>query len=211
MISGAGLSRQGRDRVGAAFRGLRNTHRTHRTSHARATGDAHVREDRYHPPMRLTVNGRSRQLDVAQDTTLLSLLRDELHLTGAKPACERGECGACTVLVSGPDGVPDPIYSCLALALAHDGDSITTIEGLTSGSVAHPVQTAFIEQDAVQCGFCTPGQVLAAVALLARDADPSDEAIMRAMSGNLCRCGTYPKIVRAIHSAAEAMRGSNGN
>jgi xanthine dehydrogenase YagT iron-sulfur-binding subunit len=161
--------------------------------------------------MRLTVNGRSRHLDVAPDATLLSVLRDHLHLTGAKPGCERGECGACTVLVNGPDGVPDPIYSCLALAHAHEGDSITTIEGLASGSTAHPVQTAFVEQDAVQCGFCTPGQVLAAVALLARDADPSDEAIVHAMSGNLCRCGTYPKIVRAIHSAADVMRGSNGD
>src|SRR3982750_2487218 len=132
---------------------------------------------RYPPPMRLTVNGRSRHLDVAPDATLLSVLRDHLHLTGAKPACERGECGACTVLVNGPDGVPDPIYSCLALAHAHDGDSITTIEGLASASAAHPVQTAFIEQDAVQCGFCTPGQVLAAVALLSRDRDPSDDDI----------------------------------
>ena len=161
--------------------------------------------------MRLTVNGRSRHLDVAPDATLLSVLRDQLHLTGAKPGCERGECGACTVLVNGPRDVPDPIYACLALAHAYEGDSITTIEGLASGSTAHPVQTAFVEQDAVQCGFCTPGQVLAAVALLARNADPSDEAIVHAMSGNLCRCGTYPKIVRAIHSAAEVMRGSNGD
>ena len=161
--------------------------------------------------MRFTVNGRSRQLDVAPDATLLSVLRDQLHLRGAKPACERGECGACTVLVTSADGMPDPIYSCLALALAYEGDSITTIEGLASGPTPDPVQTAFIEHDAVQCGFCTPGQVLAAVALLARDAAPSDEAIVHAMSGNLCRCGTYPKIVRAIHSAARAMRGSNGD
>ena len=161
--------------------------------------------------MRLTVNGRTRQLDVAPDATLLSVLRDQLHLTGAKPACERGECGACTVLVTSADGVPDPIYSCLALALAHEGDSITTIEGLSADSNLHPVQTAFIEQDAVQCGFCTPGQVLAAVALLARDSAPSDDAIVRAMSGNLCRCGTYPKIVRAIHRAAATMRGSSGD
>ena len=161
--------------------------------------------------MRLTVNGRSREFDVASDTTLLSVLRDHLHLTGAKPACERGECGACTVLVNGPDGLPEPLYACIALAHAHDGNSITTIEGLSNGAGVHAVQTAFVEQDAVQCGYCTPGQVLAAVALLARDANPSDEAIVRAMSGNLCRCGTYPKIVRAIHSAAAAMRGSNGN
>ena len=161
--------------------------------------------------MRLTVNGRSRQLDVASEATLLSVLRDQLHLTGAKPACERGECGACTVLVNGPDGIPEPLYACIALAHAHDGDSITTIEGLSNGAGPHPVQSAFIEHDAVQCGYCTPGQVLAAVALLARDENPSDEAIVRAMSGNLCRCGTYPKIARAIHSAAAAMRGSNGH
>jgi xanthine dehydrogenase YagT iron-sulfur-binding subunit len=165
----------------------------------------------YHPPMRIMVNGRSRQLDVAADATLLSVLRDQLYLTGAKPACERGECGACTVLVDGPDGKPEPIYACLSLARAHENDSITTVEGLSNGTSPHPVQTAFIEHDAVQCGFCTPGQVLAAVALLARDSDPTDDAITRAMSGNLCRCGTYPKIVRAIHSAAAAMRGSNGN
>jgi len=161
--------------------------------------------------MRLIVNGRPRKLDVAADATLLQVLRDQLHLTGAKPACERGECGACTVLVDGADGSPEPIYSCLALANAHDGDTITTIEGLSNGTGSHPVQAAFIAHDAVQCGFCTPGQVLAAVALLARDHDPSEDAIVRAMSGNLCRCGTYPKIVRAIQSAAAAMRGPNGD
>jgi aerobic-type carbon monoxide dehydrogenase small subunit (CoxS/CutS family) len=161
--------------------------------------------------MRLTVNGRSRQMNPAPHATLLAVLRDDLHLTGAKPSCERGECGACTVLVDGPDGKPEPIYACLALAHSHDGDAITTIEGLSNGAGPHPLQTAFIEQDAVQCGFCTPGQVLAAAALLARDPDPSDDAIVRAMSGNLCRCGTYPKIVRAIHSAAAAMRGSDGH
>ena len=161
--------------------------------------------------MRLTVNGRICQLDVASDATLLSVLRDQLYLTGAKPSCERGECGACTVLVADPDGKPAPVYSCLALAHAYENDSVTTIEGLSTSSRPHPVQVAFVEHDAVQCGFCTPGQVLAAVALLARDPDPSDEAIVQAMSGNLCRCGTYPKIVRAIHSAASAMRGSNGD
>ena len=161
--------------------------------------------------MRLTVNGRICQLDVAPDATLLSVLRDQLYLTGAKPSCERGECGACTVLVADPDGKPAPVYSCLALARAYEDDSVTTIEGLSTNARPHPVQAAFVEHDAVQCGFCTPGQVLAAVALLARDPDPSDEAIVRAMSGNLCRCGTYPKIVRAIHSAASAMRGSDGD
>jgi aerobic-type carbon monoxide dehydrogenase small subunit (CoxS/CutS family) len=161
--------------------------------------------------MQLTVNGRTRRLEVASDTTLLSLLRDQLNLTGAKPACERGECGACTVLVNDADGTPNPLYSCLALACAHDGDTITTIEGLASGTAMHAVQSAFVEHDAAQCGFCTPGQILAAVALLARDPNPTDESIVRGMSGNLCRCGTYPKIIRAIHSAAAAIRGVNGD
>ena len=161
--------------------------------------------------MRLTVNGRSRQLEPATNATLLSVLRDELHLTGAKPACERGECGACTVLVRGADGTPEPVYSCLMLAQAADGESITTIEGLANGSELHPMQAAFVEHDAVQCGYCTPGQVLAAVALLARDPDPSDDSIRRAMSGNLCRCGTYPKIVRAIQGVAAEKRGSRGS
>jgi xanthine dehydrogenase YagT iron-sulfur-binding subunit len=160
--------------------------------------------------MHLTVNGRSRQIAVAPDATLLSVLREQLHLTGAKPGCERGECGACTILINGPDGRPEPIYSCLALASAHEGEAITTIEGISNGSEPHPLQAAFAEHDAAQCGFCTPGQVLAAVALLASDSNPSDEAIVRAMSGNLCRCGTYPKIMQAIHSAAATIRGANG-
>ena len=174
--------------------------------HCRATARA---TEAYHPAMLLTVNGRSREVSVAPDTSLLSLLREHLHLTGAKPACERGECGACTVLVAGDDGTPEPIYACLALAVAYEGASITTIEGLSNGTGLHPVQAAFIEHDAVQCGYCTPGQVLSAVALLARDPSPSDEAIHAAMSGNLCRCGTYPKIVRAIHAAA--VRGGHGD
>jgi len=161
--------------------------------------------------MHFTVNGRPRTIDVADGATLLSVLRNQLHLTGAKPSCERGECGACTVLLQAADGLPEPIYACLALAQAHDGDSITTIEGLASTGSLHPLQAAFVRHDAVQCGYCTPGQVLSALALLARDANPSDDAIVRAMSGNLCRCGTYPKIVRAIHDAAEVMRGASGD
>ena len=160
--------------------------------------------------MLLTINGRARRVDVAPDATLLSVLRNQLYLTGAKPACERGECGACTVLLDGADGTVEPIYACLTLAAAHEGESVTTIEGLAPAGGLHPVQAAFVEHDAVQCGYCTPGQVLAAVALLARQPDPSDDDITRGMSGNLCRCGTYPKIARAIRSAAAAMRGANG-
>ena len=180
------------------------------TRRRRGRTRAHAPAAAYHQGMILTVNGCARRFEVASNATLLSVLRDQLHLTGAKPACERGECGACTVLLNGPDGTVEPIYACLTLALARDGDSITTIEGLASADQLHPVQEAFVKHDAVQCGFCTPGQVLAAVALLARDANPSDDEINRAMSGNLCRCGTYPKIVTAIRSAAESMRGTDG-
>lgn len=147
--------------------------------------------------MKLTVNGRERDIEVEPGISLLSVLRDRLHLTGAKAGCERGECGACTVLLDGEN-----VYSCLTLARACEGRSVTTIEGVGNGAELHAVQRAFIAHDAVQCGFCTPGQILAAIALLSREATPSRERIVQAMSGNLCRCGTYPKIIRAIEAAA---------
>ena len=152
------------------------------------------------------INGKSISASAEASTSLLEFLRDTLEMKGSKLCCNTGECGACTIIYNGM-----PINSCVTMAADAIGAEITTIEGLADGDKLHPVQQAFIEYDAFQCGFCTPGQVLAAVALLARDPDPSDEAIVRAMSGNLCRCGTYPKIVRAIHSAASAMRGSNGD
>jgi xanthine dehydrogenase YagT iron-sulfur-binding subunit len=148
--------------------------------------------------MKLTVNGREREIDVPASETLLNVLRERLHLTGAKPGCERGECGACTVLLDGEN-----VYSCLTLAGACAGRRVTTIEGIAAGTELHPLQQAFVAHDAVQCGFCTPGQILAALALLQRDPAPSLEAIQHGMSGNLCRCGTYPKIVRAIQAAAQ--------
>jgi xanthine dehydrogenase YagT iron-sulfur-binding subunit len=148
------------------------------------------------PQRSLTVNGRVDTHDVADHATLLEVLRDRLHLTGAKPACERGECGACTVLLDG-----HPAYACLTLAAAAEGRAIVTVEGLPAD---HPVPAAFVRHDAAQCGFCTPGQVLAATALLARDPAPTDEAIVRGMSGNLCRCGTYPRIAAAIRDLADA-------
>ena len=147
--------------------------------------------------MKLTVNGRERELEVQPGVSLLNVLRDWLHLSGAKAGCERGECGACTVLVDGEN-----VYSCLALARACEGRSVTTIEGLAKGAELHAVQEAFIAHDAVQCGFCTPGQILAAIALLEREPAPTRKRIIHAMSGNLCRCGTYPKIIRAIEAAA---------
>ena len=153
--------------------------------------------------MYLDVNGRRREVDAAGSDTLLSTLRGPLALLGAKPACERGECGACTVLLN-----DEPVYACLALTLSCEGVAVTTVEGLASGLGAdtlHPVQRAFIACDAVQCGYCTPGQVMSAVALLRRSPNPTDEEIRSAMSGNLCRCGTYPKIEKAIRQAAEEM------
>ena len=145
--------------------------------------------------MKLTVNGRERELEVSARETLLSVLRERLHLTGAKPGCERGECGACTVLIDGEN-----VYSCLTLAVACAGRQVTTIEGITTPGELHPMQRAFVEHDAVQCGYCTPGQILAAIALLERDPAATRERIAHGMSGNLCRCGTYPKIVRAIEA-----------
>src|SRR4029079_3292220 len=150
--------------------------------------------------MRLNVNAREHELDPAPHEVLADTLSDRLSLTGTKIACGRGECGACTVLLDGA-----PVYSCLTLTIACDGSRVETVEGIGTPQAMHPVQDAFVSCDAVQCGFCTPGQIMSAVALLRRDTNPDDQAIERAMSGNLCRCGTYPNIVRAIHAAAAVM------
>jgi aerobic-type carbon monoxide dehydrogenase small subunit (CoxS/CutS family) len=154
--------------------------------------------------MRLTVNAEEHDLAIAGHETLLAVLRDRLELTGTKLGCGRGECGACTVLVDGRLA-----YSCLTLAAGCDGQAITTVEGLGRPGALHPLQEAFVELDALQCGFCTPGQLVAASALLAANDQPSTEDIRSAMSGNLCRCGTYPKIERAVVSAAAQMRATS--
>jgi len=154
--------------------------------------------------MRLIVNGASHDVTPPAHETLLATLRERLELTGTKLVCGRGECGACTVLL---DGVS--VYSCLTLTAACDDRPITTIEGLAHDGTLHAVQAAFVEHDALQCGFCTPGQILAAIALLRDNAAPTEDDVRRGMSGNLCRCGTYPKIVRAVLAAAEAAT-SNG-
>ncbi|MBX3131846.1 MAG: (2Fe-2S)-binding protein [Gemmatimonadaceae bacterium] len=151
--------------------------------------------------MHISLNGRRTESNPAGDATLLDLLRDDLALTGTKRVCEAGACGACTVLV---DGVP--VYACITLAQGCDGRDVRTIEGLGGPGAPHPLQQAFVLEDAAQCGFCTPGQLMAAAALLAANPDPSDEQIVAAMSGNLCRCGTYPKIVRAVRRAAAMLR-----
>lgn len=151
--------------------------------------------------MHLTVNGQPVHAEPAGSATLLDLLRDTLALTGTKRACDRGECGACTVLVDGK-----PVYSCLTLANGCEGQSVHTIEGLGAPGAPHALQEAFVLEDAAQCGFCTPGQLMAAVALLSENDDPTDDEVVAAMSGNLCRCGTYPKIVRAVRRAAATLR-----
>jgi len=153
----------------------------------------------------LTVNGRRHRLLVEPRWSLLFVLRERLGLTGTKVGCERGECGACTVLIDG-----ETRYACMTLALEAQGREITTLEGLMRGEELGPVQQAFLEHDAYQCGYCTPGQIVAAEGLLRADADPSEESIRRGMSGNLCRCGTYAHIQKAVGRAAELHRGGKG-
>ena len=155
--------------------------------------------------MQITVNGHTHDLEVRGHESLLEVLRDRLGLTGTKLSCGRGECGACTVLLA-ESQAPRTVYSCLTLAAACENASVTTVEGL-AGDTLHPLQQAFVAHDAVQCGFCTPGQLIAATALLERNASPSDEDIRVAMSGNLCRCGTYPNIVLAIQDVARSRAG----
>jgi aerobic-type carbon monoxide dehydrogenase small subunit (CoxS/CutS family) len=149
----------------------------------------------------LTINGKKTVLEAAADETLLGVLRERLGLTGAKRVCDRGECGGCTVVLNGR-----AVYACQMLALQADGAEILTVEGLASGEKLHPIQQAFIDHDGYQCGYCTPGFIIAAVALLAKNPQPSAEEIRTGMSGNLCRCGNYQKIQEAVAGAAEAIR-----
>ncbi len=150
----------------------------------------------------LNVNGSMHRIDVDPERSLLGVLRDDLDLTGSKYGCGEGRCGACTVLVDGK-----PIRSCLARVGAVAEQPITTIEGLEQGGRLHPLQQAFLDLGAMQCGYCTPGMIMAGVGLLAQDPEPDIPGIVRAMEGNICRCGTYPRILAAIRSAAEAMKG----
>jgi xanthine dehydrogenase YagT iron-sulfur-binding subunit len=146
--------------------------------------------------VRLIINGRETKLRLDPRVTLLDALRERLLLTGTKKGCDHGQCGACTVLVNGRR-----INSCLSLAVMHDGDEITTIEGLANGEELHPVQAAFLEHDGFQCGYCTPGQICSAVALLKEGHAKNDAEIREWMSGNICRCGAYTNIVAAIREA----------
>lgn len=154
-----------------------------------------------HLTIKLDVNGEISEVTVKPHWTLLHVLRNELGLTGAKLGCGRGECGCCTVLVDGK-----PIASCLTLAAQADGKRIVTIEGLRNGSKLHPLQEAFIKHGAIQCGFCSPGMILSAKALLDKNPDPTEEDVKEAVSSNLCRCTGYVKIVRAVLDAAKIVR-----
>jgi len=147
----------------------------------------------------LRINGIERRLRLAPWTTLLDALRDHLNLTGTKKGCDHGQCGACTVLVDGRR-----INSCLAFAVMKQGAEITTVEGLAQDGVLHAVQQAFIDHDAFQCGYCTPGQICSAVGLLLEGRAKTADEIRELMSGNICRCGAYPNIVAAIQQAMEA-------
>jgi xanthine dehydrogenase YagT iron-sulfur-binding subunit len=164
--------------------------------------------------VQLRVNGQARSLTLDTRTTLLDALREHLDLTGSKKGCDHGQCGACTVLVEGRR-----INACLSLAVMHDGDEVTTIEGLAQGDQLHPLQAAFLAHDGFQCGYCTPGQICSAAGMLqeARDGMPShvtedlqarpllgDDEIRERMSGNICRCSAYPNIVAAIREVADA-------
>lgn len=149
----------------------------------------------------LVVNGSKRVVNADSSRTLLSVLRDDLDLTGSKYGCGEGQCGACTVLLDGR-----PIRACTTSVGAARGKAVETIEGLARGETLHPVQAAFLEVGALQCGYCTPGMIVAAAALLRTDPNPDRETILRHMSGHLCRCGVYGRIVAAIEKAARAMK-----
>ena len=153
----------------------------------------------------LIVNGESRTVTTEADRTLLDVLREDLDLTGTKYGCGEGMCGACTVLMDG-----DPIRTCVTSVARADGKKITTIEGLGNGDSLHPVQKAFLEDGVVQCGYCTPGMILTAVALLEQNPDPSENEIVDSMNDVMCRCCAYPELVTAIRRAAQLSSGGNG-
>ena len=150
----------------------------------------------------LQINGTKRRVEADAEISLLSVLRDDLDLTGTKYGCGEGQCGACTVLIEG-----QPARSCITKAASVAGKRITTIEGLEQPSGLHPLQQAFIDAGAMQCGFCIPGMIMSGAGLLAKNPAPTEQEIIRALEGNICRCGTYPRIVAAVRNAAGAKKG----
>lgn len=172
-----------------------------RASHADTAGDASAGEAQARANFTLKVNGRDHQLAVDPRTSLLDLLREHLALTGSKKGCDHGQCGACTVLLDGRR-----VVSCLTLAVAAQGRAVTTIEGLANDGEMHPMQQAFIDHDAFQCGYCTLGQIMSAIACVNEGHAETDADIREYMSGNLCRCAAYPNIVAAVRQAKPAMK-----
>lgn len=186
--------------VGASGVGVGGTALSAAPSNAEAAPATPRSTDGY--PVTLKVNGTVHKLTVAPNAILLDMLRDQLHLTGTKKGCDHGQCGACTLHVNGV-----AVNACLSLAVMHDGDEITTIEGLSRDGKLHPIQQAFWDHDAYQCGYCTAGQMMSAVGILQDKRIPSDEpAVREAMSGNICRCGAYKNIVAAIQDARGKMK-----
>jgi aerobic-type carbon monoxide dehydrogenase small subunit (CoxS/CutS family) len=152
----------------------------------------------------LNVNGTRHRVEVDEDKSLLSVLRDDLDLTGSKYGCGEGQCGACTVLIGG-----NPVRSCITKVGTVAGKPITTIEGVAKNGQLHPLQQAFLEADALQCGYCTSGMIMSGVALLNKTPSPGEAEIVRFMEGNVCRCGTYPRIIAAITKASQRMKGGS--
>ena len=157
-------------------------------------------------PLTLSINSKKYTAEVEPRVTLLETLRHELDLTGAKRVCDRGTCGACTVIMDGK-----PVYACSVLAIEAQGKSITTVEGLVQGDKLHPVQQAFIDNDGQQCGFCTPGFVVACKAFLDKNPNPTPEQVQKGLGGNLCRCGTYIGVRAAVLQAAKSQKGGHAN
>jgi xanthine dehydrogenase YagT iron-sulfur-binding subunit len=157
-------------------------------------------------PITLSVNGQKRSAEVEPRVTLLDALRNDLNVTGAKPVCDHAVCGACTVIMDGK-----PVYSCSVLAIEAEGHAITTVEGLMQGERLHPIQQAFIDNDAQQCGFCTPGFVVACKAFLDKNPHPTPEQVQSGLGGNLCRCGTYIGVRAAVMQAATGRKGGRQN
>lgn len=172
-----------------------------RPSHAETAADASNGGAQARANFTLNVNGRDHQLAVDPRTSLLDLLREHLALTGSKKGCDHGQCGACTVLLDGRR-----VVSCLTLAVAAQGRAVTTIEGLARDGELHPMQQAFVDHDAFQCGYCTPGQIMSAIACVNEGHAETDADIREYMSGNLCRCAAYPNIVAAVRQAKPAMK-----
>jgi xanthine dehydrogenase YagT iron-sulfur-binding subunit len=198
FLKGAGLTAAGAAIVEGGLLGVKEAAAS-AAAEPRVVGPGQV-------PLTLRVNGTAKRLEVEPRTTLAEALRFELGLTGTKVVCDRGSCSACTVWLDST-----PVCSCMTLALDVGARSVTTIEGLAKGDELHPVQEAFIDHDAMQCGFCTPGMVMSCAALVERKRDVTLEDVKHAVSGNLCRCGTYPKVFEATLAAAKMRKAGKGD